>query len=257
MKSRSKMKKTLIFSLFIFGFLVGFSQIQHDSLITKNRKNVIRVNLTPTLFFGFNNYVVGYERVFQGHNSISLNIGYLTLPEVFNSPLAKYGIVGKKTNFGYSIAADYRRYFKKRNRGFAPDGLYFGPYLVNYNYANQNKITFDDSYGLGESQVTLTSNINVFHTGIQFGYQFIIYKRLALDFIVLGPGLGHYSLKLGLNANLDAEIEDEVYKDIYNSIIENYPGLENTLETKSISKNGRLESWGPGYRFVIQLGFLF
>ncbi|WP_336516916.1 hypothetical protein [Pollutibacter soli] len=41
--------------------------------------------------------------------------------------------------------------------------------------------------------------LSIHTVGVQLGYQFIFWKRLAVDFIMFGPGVGMYNLKAGIN----------------------------------------------------------
>ena len=48
---------------------------QDSTTVSKNRKNGIKINLTNPMFFGSNNYILGYERTVGKHQSFSLNVG--------------------------------------------------------------------------------------------------------------------------------------------------------------------------------------
>jgi len=233
------------------------AQVVHDTSITKNRKNIVRINLTRSLVFGFKNYSIGYERVFKGFNSATLNVGYLSFPQLFNFGLSKYGVNRERQSFGFSAATEYRRYFKKRNRGFAPDGLYIGAYLSNFHYNSTNRITFDNSYGVASGYADVNTMINVFQAGIEVGYQFILYKRFALDLIMIGPGLGNYRLDINLDGNVSPQLEDEVHQDMLQSAIEKYPLVETLIQDRSFKTSGSFDKWSAGYRVIVHLGFLF
>jgi len=43
--------------------------------------------------------------------------------------------------------------------------------------------------------------------GIQGSYQLIFSDRLALDLVIIGPGLANYSAKIGFNTSLAPEDE--------------------------------------------------
>jgi hypothetical protein len=220
-------------------------------------KNVVRVNLTPTLLLGFKNYSLGYERVFMGHNSVSINMGYLTLPKLLSGNLSDLGFSRSRSNFGYSFSIDARRYIKKRNRGFAPDGLYLGPYFAMYHHWTENKFILDPSLGVGSTEMNLNTNMHVYHAGLQLGYQFVFFKRATLDLVLVGPGLGHYKVGLDFDVTVDPEIEDDVFEGIYDQLVENFPAVEKLMGERTFSREGRIKVTSAGYRMVVQFGFLF
>jgi hypothetical protein len=78
--------RSIISIIFIcsFGILIGQDNpaFQSDSSITANRKNVVRLNLTPMLVFGPKSVVAGYERRIKPYQSISVNVGYIA-PDAF------------------------------------------------------------------------------------------------------------------------------------------------------------------------------
>ncbi|MBD0403937.1 DUF3575 domain-containing protein [Flammeovirga sp. EKP202] len=262
------MKATFILSFLVLLFFnTTFAQkqkktldIEHDSSITMMRKNIVRFNLTPYLLWGSGNYVLGYERRINDFQSVSLNVGSLTFPKIVTLPLGN-GAARDFKNTGYSIAADYRRYFKKRNRGFAPDGLYWGPYIAYYRYNLSNNISFDSLGGQpvqGEPiQAKMKGSADILNIGIELGYQFIIKKRIAVDLIMIGPGYGIYTGKLKLDSDVEIPEEAEVLQEIKNGLIEKFPGLDGLLDGEEVNTNGDFRTWTGGLRFVIQVGYSF
>ncbi|OHX65272.1 hypothetical protein NH26_02380 [Flammeovirga pacifica] len=231
----------------------------YDSSITMMRKNIIRYNLTPQLLWGSNNFVLGYERRISDFESVSLNVGLLTFPKLGDLAIADSLVARDHNNSGFSIAADYRRYFKKRNRGFAPDGLYWGPYVAYYRYNFKNSLNFIDSLGapVTSSYAEFNGSVNIINIGVELGYQFIIKKRIAVDLIMIGPGYGFYGGKLKIDSNVEIDDEDEVLSKIRDSLVAKFPVLDGALEGKEISTNGDFGTWSGGLRFVIQVGYAF
>ncbi|AZQ62377.1 DUF3575 domain-containing protein [Flammeovirga pectinis] len=234
-------------------------EMEYDSSITLMRKNIVRFNITPFILWGGGNYVFGYERRINDHSSVSLNAGYLTFPKIVNLNLGQYGVANDHNNNGFSIAADYRRYFKKRNRGFAPDGLYWGPYITYYRYNLSSNVTLADSTGqqITASKANFTGSANIINVGVELGYQFIIKKRLAVDLIMVGPGYGFYGGKLKLDSNLTIDENDEILNEIRNGLVNKFPILDGLLEGEEVNTNGDYGTWTGGLRFVIQVGYSF
>mgnify|MGYP003561713983 FL=1 len=124
--------------------------------------------------------------------ALSLNVGRLEFPELVSLNLSSLNVGTQKDRGGFSIAADYRRYFKTRNRGLAPDGLYWGPYIAYYTMGLQNSWIYTDSNTFDQSNLTLDGRINILNVGVELGYQFVIKRRLTVDLIFIGPGVGFY-----------------------------------------------------------------
>ncbi len=233
------------------------AQLLYDSSITNTRRNIVRINPTPATIVGLESFAFGYERVIAEHQSLSLNIGSLKFRNFANLPVEQYGIEKNRTSGGFSIAIDYRRYFKKRNRGFAPDGLYWGPFFTYYYYYHELGLSYTDPASLSKTSVSLSGTFQVRHIGIQLGYQFIILKRLSIDLILLGPSFGKYVADFEAGGNLNIDQENELYQAFYELITDRVPGVAALLENKSLSKTGHFSTNNIGMRYVFQIGFLF
>lgn len=256
----------LLISLLIF-CNISFGQedkknitLEYDSSITSMKKNIVRFNITPYILWGSGNYVFGYERKISDFETVSLNAGFLSFPKIVNFSWGG-GLASDFENKGFSIAADYRRYFKKRNRGFAPDGLYWGPYFTYYRYNLSNNITLDSIGGQpvagGVAHATMTGSADILNIGVELGYQFIIKKRLAVDIIMVGPGYGIYAAKLKIESDVNIPDDAEILKQIKDGLIEEFPGIDGLLEGQEVNSNGDFRTWSGGLRFVLQVGYAF
>jgi len=254
------MRTAIIFAILFF--LVpdigrGQKAYQYDTARTMDRKNVVRWNMTPWILWGGGNFTLGYERRISEFQSVSLNVGRLEFPELVSLNLSSLNVGTQKDRGGFSIAADYRRYFKTRNRGLAPDGLYWGPYIAYYTMGLQNSWIYTDSNTFDQSNLTLDGRINILNVGVELGYQFVIKRRLTVDLIFIGPGVGFYSGKFELDGNLNIDEEDELIQALRDALYENYPGLETLVSEKTLETSGSFGNWGAGLRFVVQIGFAF
>ena len=215
------------------------AQLLVDSSLTEFRKNIVRINPTPTAIVGSSSIAIGYERVIKPHQSVSLNIGRIKFEEFINLGLSQYGIDKNLNSGGYSIAIDYRRYFKKRNKGLAPDGLYWGPFLTYYRYKHELSLSYTDPVNVTTSEVILSADFHVRHIGIELGYQFIIAKRLAIDLIFIGPSWGKYIAEFELTGSLDVDKEAELYQAVYTVISDRIPGLAALIDDRKVTQTGR------------------
>ncbi len=84
---------------------------------------------------------------------------------------------------------------------------YIGPWYSYNSFTRENSWDLLTSSG---SQKTSTSEtkMNIHSFGFEMGYQFILWKRLALDFVMIGPGFGFYDIKAKFDSNL-TEAEKE------------------------------------------------
>jgi hypothetical protein len=48
------------------------------------------------------------------------------------------------------------------------------------------------------------------HETTELGYQFILWRRVALDFVLMGPGIAYYSASASLDSDIDPEIKSEI-----------------------------------------------
>ena len=158
---------------------------------------------------------------------------------------------------GLSIAVDYRRYFKKRNRGFAPDGLYWGPYITYYSYHHEIGATYQDPANLTFSNAVLTTELRAYHLGVEVGYQFVVAKRVTFDLIFIGPSWGKYQANFDLEGKLAVDDQNEIYKAFADVIVERLPGLATLIKDRSASTTGHISTNTIGMRYVFQIGFLF
>jgi len=244
----------------VLAFIFSTNVLAQDSPEAANltpRKNVIRYNLTPNLL-GFKSAIFGYERVVKPHQTFSINVGYLGLGNSGKSENEDFKLSKTKSSSGFSIAADYRFYFKKENKYEAPRGVYFGPYFANYNI---NLTTGIQSLNPDTPQVEsiVDSKFNITSIGIELGYQFVIKDRFTIDMILIGPSYAGYRANMdvvGRTAPPDGEL-DETLEALRDILFEKYPWLQTLVDEGEVDIKGKRTSWGFGFRYVVQVGFRF
>jgi len=250
------MKKTLYAILISTTMLVWNGSFAQDSVTfpPEYKKNIIKWNMTPFLIWDYSNINLSYERVLSPYKSFSFNAGYFTLPStgIYDS----LNIASDNKKFGFTLSGDYRWYFKKRNKNFAPDGLYWGVYGSYHYYSFENNITVINS-DVAQGSVTLNGKLNIISAGVELGYQFAVGKRWTFDLVFIGPSLSVYSGKFSLDGNLSVDEESEYLQAVYDILISNLPGLKTLISDRKLNPGGATTSIGYGMRYLIQVGYRF
>ncbi len=240
----------VILCLFFFG-----STAQEDIELPDDYKhNVIKWNPTPFVLWSRKNINFSYERVLKPHRTFSVNLGYFELPSL--GVLEDVLVENKVGKGGFTVSGDYRFYFKNRNTRMAPDGLYWGPFASIHHYGFSHDMTFIDNPSL-QGTANLSASMSIASLGVQLGYQFVIKDRFTMDLIFIGPALSFYGIDVNLSGNVDINEEDEYLKALYDMLVNKIPGMEDLLDVGSIKKQGLTTSAGPGFRYMIQLGYRF
>lgn len=245
-----------IIACFLFVQLISGQDQETFPDSVKYKKNVIRWNVTPFLLWGLNNLNLGYERIYQPHKSFSVNAGNFELPDLISGVIDSVNIERSKNKAGFTISADHRWYFKRRNPRLAPDGLYWGVY-GSYHYLRfNNSLSIRDSPVI-TGELILDAKANILSAGVELGYQFIIKERLSIDLVLVGPSLTMYSTTLKLRGSIDAAKENEYLQAIYDILSSTIPGFQELVGEGKVVSEGVNNSIGPGFRYLIQVGYRF
>ena len=236
----------------------GAQKLRMDSLWQDSRKNVVRYNLSAAMLFGFDKAVIlGYERVINPHQSFSVNFGKTALPKLIGFDIDSFSVTKDTKNTGLNASLDYRFYLRKENKDYAPHGLYLGPYYAFTQLKRETNWTGAQGSGDGK-EATVTADWNWHVLGVEMGYQFVFAKRITLDFVLIGPGVAWYDLKAKAEGSLLTEEDREQLLDAALQIIEDkFPGFNYVLSDEELNANGRLSTTSVGFRYLIQVGFLF
>jgi hypothetical protein len=249
----------------VLAFLLIFTQnafshesdtLRSDTLKKKSFKNTVKINLTNPMFFGSNNYILGYERTIGQHQSFTLNVGTFSLGRIksFNTDSIKW-LDKNITSLGLSLSGDYRFYLAKQNKFNSPHGVYIGPYFAinrftrNFSFSN---ISVDPP-----SELTVDWTFRVATVGFQLGYQFVFWDRLSLDMVLFGPGFSFYKIEANVSTNLNKEREEELFKKINEKLAEKIPGYSIAIQPGEFEKTGSANTTSLGYRYIMMLGFRF
>lgn len=220
-------------------------------------KNTVRVNLTPLLITGnWGSATFGYERVLWKRQTVSVNAGHLQLPPIVTtkqgSPVTW---INSLRNTGFTGSIDYRFYFK-RNKYAAPDGLYWGPFLTYYYIDNKAGLELNQN-SVAQGSATVQTYINMTMVGAQLGYQFVLGKHWTIDLVMIGPGVGFYTLQMNLEAEGNLSGDPEYLQGVYDALVSLFPAAEQLFQEQRIDAKGRKSFNGAGFRTVLQVGFRF
>jgi hypothetical protein len=220
----------------------------------KEHKNIIRYELSGGLLFGLNHYAVfGYERVTWPHQSFSINGGPIALPKLVAINTDSLHLTHDLKNNGFNLSIDYRFYLGHENRFDAPHGVYIGPYM-SYNHFNRSN---QWEYNSDDSLVGTHTKLDIFTVGAELGYQFVLWKRLALDFVMIGPGVSNYNMNATITGEISPENKEKLQNALIQLISQKFPGMNYVMADKTLNGNGHLGTWSIGYRYLIHIGFAF
>ena len=219
-------------------------------------KNVIRYNLSGALLFGMSQYVVlGYERVISRRQSFSINVGRAALPGLISVITDSFTLKKDNKTNGVNASIDYRFYLAKENKFESPHGFYIGPYYSFNHFKRDNQWAFNKRSP--ETFLNTYSDFYINTIGFEVGYQLVLWKRLMIDFVMVGPGFGIYKYKTTFDGNIDALGKEELFEGLKQLITQKFPGMDFVFEDKSISSEGVMRANTIGYRYIVHIGFAF
>ena len=228
-----------------------------DSTRTKQYKNVIRYNLSGALIFGFNrNIIFGYERIIGKNQSISVNFGKVSFPDIVSFSTDSVSVSNDIKNKGTNFSIDWRFYLSKENKYMPPHGIYIGPYYSYNGFNRENNYTLKRASGMSEL-VTTRLDFDIHTIGAEMGYQFVLWKRLALDFVLVGPGISSYKLTAKYEGSLSEQDRERLNNAVEKLITQKFPGMNFVMANEELNANGILDTWDIGFRYLIHIGFLF
>ena len=248
------MKKLGSLPLIVVLVLLSFSAFSQkaDSV---ERKNVIKYNLSTAAFYN-RAFLFQYERVLNPNRTISVQLGHVTLPEL----LTRFENVQKISDaeqFGYNVTVDYRFYLAKENKYNAPRGVYIAPFVSIHHFKNVKDFELKSSETNEFETVTLNSKVNILSAGVALGYQFVVWERMTLDFLVLGPSISNYNAEMTLDGDIPPVELDENLQLILEHIVDRLPFINRLLEDRVADFNGRTNISTMGFRYSVGIGFRF
>jgi len=207
------------------------------------------------LLWSSRNVTLSYERILGPKQSFTVGLGYLEFPPLFNDTIANLISITSRKKQGINISFEYRFYLMKRNRRPIPDGLYIAPYTSFYGYSFKNG--FDVMKTTVDTVGSVSGRFYCLNVGFELGYQFVFWKRFTLDLILFGPSISYYGGELTFDGGLNPDDIQNIDDEIYNQIVERYPFVRSFFTSTTFVQKGKLDIFGLGFRYVIQLGFHF
>lgn len=202
------------------------------------------------------NITFSYERILSPRQSFSVELGYLVLPKIIEDTLAGLINITSHHKQGINVCLEYRFYLTPLNTRPIPAGLYLGPYLSFYGY--QFKNDFDLMHVALDSSGMIQGNYWAFNLGVELGYQFVFWKRLTLDLVLVGPSMSYYGGKTQVTGTFSGDQIKEINEALYDKLVEKYPSVVQYMSIdKTYQETGKLDIFRLGFRYLLQIGFHF
>jgi hypothetical protein len=229
---------------------------ENQDILTPYHLNVIKFNPTPMMLFDeLRNITFSYERLIKKSKSVSVQLGYLVVPQVLEDTLFNSILLNKDSRKGINIAFDYRVYPFSRNRRPAPDGLYYGGYLSFIGTTSESRGKLMNT--AEDDNIMLTARMNMINLGFELGYQFIFAKKFSIDLLMFGPSISSYWGNFDVTGNLASDLGNKIDEDLAAKLKERFPALgylfsdeDATFSTSKIV----VSSW---FRYSVQFGYHF
>ncbi|MEI7501207.1 MAG: DUF3575 domain-containing protein [Bacteroidota bacterium] len=253
------MKKLYLLILFAaFYFPVPILAEKNDSLSPPRQpihKNVIKFNPTPMILWSLKNITFSYERILSPRQSISLELGYLEFPRLFDDTIINLVNITSHQKKGINVTLEYRFYLTKLNVRPIPAGLYIGPYLTYYGYQFKNGL--DLMHPSADPNGMIKGNYWSFNLGLELGYQFVFWKRWTLDLVMFGPSASYFGGETEITGELSLEQIKAINEALYKKLIDRFPVMEYLSVDKTFKQTGKLDILRMGFRYLVQIGFHF
>ena len=245
------MKKISVSACFIF--MVFQLNAQKEDKTAFDKSVVIKWS-PASLAFG--KIGLGSEFNFKKKKSITFNIG---IPAEKTLTAEIDGADRNLTMKTFSAMLGYRMYLGKK----AMRGFYFEPYLKYL----ENDATTNTNFNIGTTSrpFLITSNYSGFGLGAQLGIQFVIAKRVVLDWYFLGPEANSSKHDLMAqetgsgfpwNSSEAQDAENEI-KNFVNDIPLLKDNLDVTVNAASRNVKTNFQGFLPGIRSGISIGVRF
>ena len=226
-------------------------------------KNILKTNLTGIVL---RNYDIQFERMLT--KKISLGLSYRWMPE---GPLPlQRTIINNLSDPGNTELINQIESFRVGNNAITPEvrfytgkkgyghGFYFSLFYRHAKHKVGNvSLEYEDSPG-NFSTLSLSGDLTSNTIGFMLGSQWIIGKRVALDWWIIGPHAGKGNGRLAgvsstpLSTSEQAELKAEL-EDLFAEI----PLVESTVTVTANGANALISGpWG-GIRAGLSLGIRF
>jgi hypothetical protein len=246
----------LLLSLFSTNSSLYGQETSQDSIWKNARKNIIRYNVSSALIFGINkSLILGYERVLSPRRSISVNAGSIALPKLISYETDSFSLNKNGTNKGMNFSLDYRFYLSNINKYPAPRGVYVGPWYSYNSFTREND--WEHKNSSTQRTAKTETRLNIHSLGAELGYQFVFWKRLTVDLVMIGPGFGIYNVKAKFDSGLSDGQEEQLKEALIKVLSHRFPGMDIVFENEELNASGKMKVTSFGYRYIMHIGFNF
>lgn len=236
----------ILLTLFCFFSLCSYGQ----------EKNIFKVNLTS---LAVKTGSFQYERILTKKISFALSAAYMPgtgLP--FSSVISRFFDSDEATDFlkiqssNMTVTPEIRFYLSKKGNGH---GFYIAPF---YRYGNLKVSNIDIYYGANSNKIiNVDTKTKSSSAGLSLGAQWLVGKRMSIDWVILGPHYGNS--KMELIGKTDRAYSTSEQKELLNEFGDN-TFITNEPSSVEVDENGLNQKyndiWG-GIRFSLGLGFRF
>lgn len=245
------MPKIILLTCFLFIFAGINAQDEDEPAFDKS----FAVKWSPASL-AFGKIGLGSEMNFKKKSSFTLNVG-IPFEKTMTAEIdGKDRSLTMKT---FSLMAGYRLYLGKKPM----KGFYFEPYLKYLD--NEAATSTDFTIGLTDRPFLVTSDYSGFGIGAQLGVQFMIAKRVIIDWYFLGPEANSSQHNLAAQETgtglpwSPAEAQDA--ENEINDFVNDIPLLRDNLDV-TVNAAGRnvktnYNGFLPGIRFGLSIGVRF
>jgi hypothetical protein len=80
---------------------------------------------------------------------------------------------------------------------------------------------------------------------------------MAVDMIMMGPGIGFYNIKAKMGNSMDPANEAEFFQKLNDLLADRIPGYDKVIEPGTFSRNGSYNTVDVGFRYVVRIGYRF
>jgi hypothetical protein len=226
-------------------------------------RNIFRTNLTS---LAFRNYEFQYERMVARRTS--LGISYRTMPSgpvIFKDMIIQSiedagtpGSVDTRKEIesirmqNYAITPEVRFYAGKKGYGH---GFYLSLFFRHASHTIDNiSVDYNDNAGVSRT-VTLTGKLTSNTGGFMLGSQWMIARRVAFDWWIVGPhfGAGTGTLSGRTSSPISSADQNSLRTEIAD-IVNGIPFIQNTINVDANSASVSLTGPWAGVRAGFSLG---
>jgi len=227
-------------------------------------RNIFRTNLTS---LAFRNYEFQYERMVARRTS--LGISYRTMPS--GPVLFKDMIINSIEDAGTPGSVDTRREvesIRMKNYAITPEvrfyagkkgyghGFYLSLFFRHASHTIDNiSIDYNDNAGVSRT-VILTGSLTSNTGGFMLGSQWMIARRVAFDWWIIGPhfGAGKGTLSGRTSSPISTADQNSLRTEIAD-VVNGIPFIKNTIYVDANSASVSLTGPWAGVRAGFSLGF--